>query len=225
MNKIIHFSFWHSSPFYIHLSGCHPCALWDRTLGPVSWVCCRFIQLALEAPLTAFGPAQPLTANVSRQFQSWCFSCQPCSLPAFEASIVPKGCIGLSLPNSKSIKSVLSNGTDYFIILFSLCTKCSWILPFNPTWLEFVFILCCFLGMHCLCAAVVCYSDTWFLFNSLAGIRGDEETMLATHHHPTTVHFSRPWSCVHLQKGMVQENAGNLKPGYVLRHGTLNAGS
>lgn len=49
--------------------------------------------------------------------------------------------------------------------------------------------------------------------------------MLATHHHPTIVHFSRPWSCVHLQKGMVQENAGNLKPGCVLQHGTLNAGS
>lgn len=103
------------------------------------------------------------------------------------------------------------------IILFLLCIKCSWILPFNPTWWEFVFILCCFLGTYCLCPAVVCYNDTWFLF-LLQGKRGDEETMLATHYYPTIL-FSRPWSCVHLQERMVL-TAGNLKPGYALQQGT-----
>lgn len=157
---------------FLHPSLCHVCALWDRTCGPVSWVSCRFIQhwfmqLAVEPPLTAFGPAQPLTTNVS--WQSWSFSCQPCSLPRFWS---PHGIQGLHQQSFASIKWVLSTDTDYFIILFLLYIKCSWILPFNPTLLEFVFILCSFLGMCCLCPAVVCYNDTQFLFISLAGNEG-----------------------------------------------------
>lgn len=140
--------------------------------------------------------------------------------PAFEASVIPR-----DLLTMKPIESAWSEGIDFDFFCFVLA------LPHVPGFshliplvLGVLFILCRFLYMHCLCPAVVCYDDMLFLFLSLAGNKGWWESNADLPLFLPSPDFSRPLSCVHLQK-RVMLNIGNLKPGYILQHGSYNAGS
>lgn len=145
-----------------HVGQCHRFAAGLSNTSLSNW------HLSLPSlPLDLHSPSQQMSAG---SFRADASVASPALSPAFEVSMkYPRfalACLCWAW-NPSSQYWVLA-----LIILFLLCIKCSWILPFNPTWLEFVFILCSFLGMPCLCPAVVCYNDARFLFISLAGNKG-----------------------------------------------------
>lgn len=177
------------------ISFLHPSLSPLCSLGQDAWVSVMDFLQIYPTPLyptgtCAFGPAEPLTTNASWQWQSWCFSCQPCSLPSF-----------WSLHGIQELHwhifaelDIYQVGTEYWHCLFFYFCFASSAPEFSHLislyWSSVVFLAC------------IAFVQLWFLtmihdfcLFSLQGIRGDEETMLATHCHPTFVLFKAMELC------------------------------
>lgn len=111
-----------------------------------------------------------------------------------------------------------------FVLVWFGLTSCSWILPFNPTCVGgFVYFVS--FSLYALplssCGLLQWYVISFFL---LQGIRGDEKAMVTSPSFSPPRTFQGRWVVCICRKG-VMLNIGNLKPGYILQHGSYNAGS
>lgn len=136
--------------------------------------------LALEAPLpclwTCTAPRAGCSINDNWQFHRWYFGCQICSPSHFWSFCDTQG-FHRSMFAEHETYRVSTKRRDWFFgvvvwFFFDFASDAPGFFHLVALELGFLFILCSFLFMHCLCPAVVCCNDTWFIFLSLAGNKG-----------------------------------------------------
>lgn len=155
--------------------------------------------LALDALLcclwTCTAPRAETAAQVTAgSFIADALVVSPALFPAFEASVIRRDLTGACFPSMKPIESALNNAIDFLCVCMCVCfasnaTGFSHLIPLE---LGVLFFSCNFLFMHCFCPAVVCYSDTWFLFFSFARNKGWWESNADRSPSP---HYCTFWGC------------------------------
>lgn len=195
------FSSWRSSPLYPHffLLLSPLCSLeqhaWAGVMG-LPQVCPTPVTWHLRSPFPClWSCTAPRAAGCgvsdSWQFQSWCFGCRPCSLPSFRNLRGTQGSHSSVFAEHETYRvSTEQRHWFFFFSFFGFSSNTSGFSHLIPLELGFLFILCCFLCMHCLCPAVVCYNDMGFLFLSLTGNKGWWESNAD---HPPPPHHCTFW--------------------------------